>query len=92
MVTFGQPTSLTGSIGGLGLGCPKAVQNRNARDTVAPITDPVSEAVSVSIPRVKRPNNGPPTTPNIVKPACNIRNNLPLNEILKIFYNTPMIK
>lgn len=92
IVVFEQPLLVTGSVVGIGLGCPKATQNKNARDTVAPITDPVSEAVSVSIPRVKSPNNGPPTTPNIVRPAYNINTNKTfLNEIPTIFYSILMI-
>lgn len=75
MVLFEQPTSVTGSTGGVGLGCPNAIQNKNIRDIIVLVTDPVSVAVSVSIPSVKRPRSGPPTTPNIVKPAYNININ-----------------
>lgn len=33
----------------------------------SPMIDPVSFAPVVPIPRVKRPNKGPPTTPKIVR-------------------------
>lgn len=72
MVAFEQSISVTDSVGGVGLGCPNAIQNKNIRDIIVPVTDPISVAVSVSIPSVKRPRSGPPTTPNIVKPAYNI--------------------
>lgn len=82
MVVFEQPILVTGNVGGVGLGCPNAIQNKNIRDTIVAVTDPVSVAVSVSIPSVKRPRSGPPTTPNIVKPAYNINiNKIHLNKI-----------
>lgn len=69
-----QPSVVLGNMGGIGRGCPKAIQNENTSDVIAPIMAPLSVADSVPIPSVKTPNNGPPTTPKIVKPAFITKN------------------
>lgn len=71
VVFIWQPSIDTGNVGGIGLGCPKATQNRKTNDAKAAVTDPVSVADSVSIPSVKSPKSGPPTTPNMVRLTYN---------------------
>lgn len=65
-----QPSTVLGKAGGIGRGWPKATQNKNASAVRAPVIAPPSVANSVPMPSVKIPNKGPPTTPKIVKPAC----------------------
>jgi len=65
-----QPSILIGSVGGMGRGWPKAIQNKKESAVRAPVIAPFSVATSVPMPRVKTPNSGPPTTPKMVKPAC----------------------
>lgn len=57
----------------MGRGCPKAIQNRNASEVKPPTIAPGSVADSVPMPSVNMPNNGPPTIPKMVKPACDER-------------------
>lgn len=38
---------------------------------MCPVITPYWFAIFVNMPSVKRPSNGPPTTPNIVNEACN---------------------
>jgi hypothetical protein len=69
-----QPSTDLGKADGIGRGWPKATQNKNASAVRAPVIAPPSVANSVPMPSVKMPNKGPPTTPKIVKPACDKKN------------------
>ena len=64
------PSVDTGKAGGAGLGWPKAIQKENIKPVKTPVIAPRWLADSQSIPKVNIPNNGPPTTPKIVKLAC----------------------
>lgn len=57
------------STGGLGL---KPIHNEIPIPIMSEGITPHSLAISVDIPKVKSPSNGPPTTPNNTKDACKI--------------------
>ena len=70
---FKQPAIEVGKYNfvGSGLGWPNAIHKENIKEHKTPTMDPTSLADSISIPKVKIPSKGPPTTPNIVKLAWN---------------------
>lgn len=72
--TLSQPSMVVGNLGGIGRGWPNTIQNRSENAARAPVIAPVSVADSVPMPSVKMPNSGPPTTPKIVREACDERN------------------